>query len=123
MAKRQNRRPSIETHVDPLPCRDFAQITSKHYCRRGSGKSVIGALRNAQAEPGHDEGRVSRLKAKNCLGSSLKSLEQPVDVVEFDFRAVALAGAPTQFVQDLARLLQRVLIGNFNVALIISAVI
>src|SRR5258708_24487129 len=67
--------------------------------------------------------KVSGLKAEICLRSSSKSLQQPVDVVELDFRTEALAGATAQFVQDLTRFLQGILVGDFDVTLIIGAVV
>ena len=67
--------------------------------------------------------KISGLKAQTCLRSSSKSLQQPIDVVELDFRTEALAGAAAQFVQNLAGFLQGILVGNFDVALIIGAVV
>src|SRR5712691_4743654 len=66
---------------------------------------------------------VSGLKVEICLRSSSKSLQQPVDVVELDFGTEALAGAAAQFVQDLASFLQGILVGDFDVTLIIGAVV
>src|SRR5260370_8940502 len=67
--------------------------------------------------------KVDRLKAEIRLRSSSKSLQQPVDVVELDFRTEALAGATAQFVQDLTCLLQGILVGDFNITLVIVAVV
>src|SRR5438552_6523950 len=76
-----------------------------------------------RSSPGMTTGKVSRLKANPCLGSSSKSLQQSFDVVELDFRPEALAGPATQLVEDLASLLEGILIRDFNVALIVSAVV
>src|ERR1700736_874223 len=73
--------------------------------------------------PGVAMRKLSGLKAEICLRSSSKSLQQPVDVVELDFRTEALASASAQFVQDLTCLLQGILVGDFNVTLIIGAVV
>src|SRR5262249_44180656 len=67
--------------------------------------------------------KVSRLKAQTCVRSSSKSLQQALDVVELDFRTVALARATAQFVQNLPSFLQSILVGDFDVALIICSVI
>ena len=67
--------------------------------------------------------KVSGLKAQTCLRSSSKSLQQPIDVVELDFRTKALASTAAQFVQNLAGFLQRILVGDFDVALIIGSII
>src|SRR5256885_9824 len=46
-----------------------------------------------------------------------EALEQPVDVVAFDLRPRPLARAPTQLVEDLARLLKIARIGDGDIAL------
>ena len=63
------------------------------------------------------------MKAESRLRSSLKSLQQSIDIIELDFGTEALTSAAAQFIQDITGFLQSVLIGDFNVALIISAVV
>src|SRR5581483_6529931 len=50
-----------------------------------------------------------------------KPFQQSVDVVEFELRAAPFAGTPAQFVEDLPRFLQNVVLGDLHVALVVSA--
>jgi hypothetical protein len=83
----------------------------------------VGTLRDAGARPGMLRKRVGRLKAESRFRSSLKSLQQSIDIIELDFGTEALASAAAQFIQDLTGFLQSILIGDFDVALIIGAIV
>src|SRR5439155_171084 len=55
-------------------------------------------------------------------GSSSEPFQQSLDVIELDLRAKALSGAATQLVKDLPRPLQRILIWDLHIALIVGTV-
>src|SRR5579875_2697909 len=52
-----------------------------------------------------------------------KLLEQTFEIIPLDRRARGLADAAAQFVKDLARLVDRALVRDLDVALVIGAVI
>src|ERR1700732_1767661 len=98
-------------------------ITCKRYRRHHRKFRKRQGLQDARAEPDMTRRKVSGLKAQTCLRSSSKSLQQSIDVVELDFRTKALARTTAQFVQNLAGFLQSILIGDFDVPLIVGSVI
>src|ERR1700736_4310299 len=61
--------------------------------------------------------RPNHFRSTGPATRSSEPLEQPVDVIALDLRPRALAGAPPQLVEDLARLLDIGAAGDGDVAL------
>src|SRR5271166_4823147 len=90
---------------------------------RSAGRRVMARAADGHAADPAAKDRKRRRSIDFEARPSSKPFQQAVDVIELDFRAETLTGAAAQLVQDLAGLLQGILVRDLYVSLIVSAVV